>query len=381
MTLTVCLVTRDAERNIERAMRSVAPLGCDTLVVDTGSQDSTVAVARSLGASVCTIPWRDDFAEAQNWALEQARSDWVLWLNPDEELVESNRDLFARFLARVEALAYVMRVQEIAQLNQTNRCVETWQPRLIRRQSNLRYVGRMHPLFVPPLEEVARQECKNMYRTDVMIRHHAYTSVLTVGKLRWATRLLELELHDRPGQLHYLIEYGRNLLRLNDPQGHTILAEASRLVTGHLNAQVAPSSTVSSLLEYLLAVSSDQSRSMLSPMQAVDLVQRWFPNSPPLIWALAERAFKAESFLEAAGLLERLIEMGRSGTYDHFAAFNPALIGELAQLNLGCCYLRLHEPSQAELCFAPLLGHPSYGEQARRGYAQAQSMRLRTQSR
>ena len=39
---------------------------------------------------------------------------------------------------------------------------------------------------------------------------------------------LELELRDRPGQLHFLIEYGRHLLWLNDPKGHAVLAEACK---------------------------------------------------------------------------------------------------------------------------------------------------------
>ena len=51
-------------------------------------------------------------------------------------------------------------------------------------------------------------------------------------------------------------------------------------------------------------------------------------------------------------MLERLVELGRTGTYDHSAAFNPALMRELALLNLGSCYLRLGDPRKAEVCFA-----------------------------
>ena len=58
------------------------------------------------------------------------------------------------------------------------------------------------------------------------MRRHAYTSTLDESKIRWAIRLLELELRDRPGRLHYVIEYARNLLLLNDPRGHEVMGHA-----------------------------------------------------------------------------------------------------------------------------------------------------------
>src|SRR5205085_4190194 len=112
MTLTVCLVTRDAEASLPRALRSVAPLGAEVVVGDTGSRDRTVEVAQALGATVCPIAWQDDFAAAQNQVLACATGDWVFWLNPDEELVAADPAPLEALLARPEALAYVVRVQE-----------------------------------------------------------------------------------------------------------------------------------------------------------------------------------------------------------------------------------------------------------------------------
>jgi glycosyltransferase involved in cell wall biosynthesis len=76
MSLSICMVTRDAEQSIGRLLRSVAPLRAQVLVADTGSRDGTVQLARSLGASVRGITWQDDFASAQNLALERATGDW-----------------------------------------------------------------------------------------------------------------------------------------------------------------------------------------------------------------------------------------------------------------------------------------------------------------
>ena len=124
MSLTVCLITRDAEDRIERALRSLAPLGAEVLVADTGSRDGTVQAARALGATAFTVAWQDDFAAAQNAALDRASGDWVLWLNPDEELLSPGREPFATLMARPEALAYVARVQDVSNPDRPDRATE-----------------------------------------------------------------------------------------------------------------------------------------------------------------------------------------------------------------------------------------------------------------
>lgn len=375
MSLSIGLVTRDAGKSIERALRSVLPLRAEVIVGDTGSKDETVPAARALGARVLDVPWRDDFSAAQNHVLDHATGDWVLWLNPDEELVNADPERVAALLARPDAFAYVVLMQELTSPDRPAKPVETWSPRLFRRLADLRFAGRLHPAFSPPLDVLARQEGKHLLQSDLLLRRHAYLSVLTPDKLRWAARLLEQELADRPGQLHYLIEYGRTLLRLNDPKGHDLLAQASDLALAAKDDPVAPMASVASLLEYLLTVSPEQSRSRIPPEQAAELALRWFPSSPPLLWVLANRAFQSGDFRAAAGLMERLVQLGRSGTYDRSTPFDPSILAEPALLNLANCYLRLGEFDLAEATFGHVMHSPAYQEQGRKGYAASQAAR------
>src|SRR5207237_3823411 len=139
--------------------------------------DGTVAAARALGAVAFDVPWQDDFAAAQNQALDRATGEWVLWLNPDEEWLSGSREQVEALLARAEALAYVVRVQEVMRPEEAERATESWQPRLFRRHPELRYVGRLHPHFVTPLAELARREGRQVFRTALLVRHHGYLSV------------------------------------------------------------------------------------------------------------------------------------------------------------------------------------------------------------
>ena len=377
MSLSVCLLTRNSERSIERAVRSVAGLGAEVIVTDTGSTDGTMDAAQALGAKVHRVPWQDDFGAAQNQALEQATGAWVFWLNPDEELLPRGCEQLAHLLARPETLAYVVRVQELTAAAQTDRIAESLLPRLFRRRPDVRFIGRLHPQFAVPLEELAHRETMQIYQADLCVRRHAYLSVLTPDKVRWATHLLELELQDRPGQLHYLIELGRNLLLLNDPRGHVVLAEATELVARAAQSPSAPTPTVGLLFEYLLTVSADQCRSTMSFAQINELARRWFAKSPPVLWALAKRAFQAEAFQQAVGLLETLVHLGRTGDYDRSAQFDTAIMAEPALLNLSKCFVRLADLERAERCFAQLLDSPSYNGEGRAGLAMVQALRLR----
>jgi glycosyltransferase involved in cell wall biosynthesis len=87
--LSVCIITLNEEANIGRTLKSVQPLVADgqgeIIVVDSGSTDKTVEIAKSFGAKVFTEPWKG-FAAQKNSALEKAQGEWVFSLDADEEV-------------------------------------------------------------------------------------------------------------------------------------------------------------------------------------------------------------------------------------------------------------------------------------------------------
>jgi glycosyltransferase involved in cell wall biosynthesis len=70
----------------------VADIVDEIIIVDTGSTDKTVELAKSRGAKVFHFPWIDDFAAARNEALRHATGDWIFWMDADDRLDEENRD-------------------------------------------------------------------------------------------------------------------------------------------------------------------------------------------------------------------------------------------------------------------------------------------------
>ncbi len=86
MSLSVCLITRNEESNLPRTLASVA-FADEIIVVDSGSTDRTLGIARDFGPQVHVFSeaWQG-FAAQKNFALAKATCDWVLSLDADEEL-------------------------------------------------------------------------------------------------------------------------------------------------------------------------------------------------------------------------------------------------------------------------------------------------------
>lgn len=81
--LSVVVITRNEERQIRSCLRSLAGLADELMVIDSLSEDSTIAIAREMGATVFEQPFVD-FARQRNRALELARGEWVFFVDADE---------------------------------------------------------------------------------------------------------------------------------------------------------------------------------------------------------------------------------------------------------------------------------------------------------
>ncbi|MFK7880691.1 glycosyltransferase family 2 protein [Roseobacter sp.] len=85
MMLTAIILTKNEERHIARALRSLTGIADRCIIVDCGSTDQTVTLAKTAGATVLENPWVN-YATQFNWALDQLPADtqWVLRLDADE---------------------------------------------------------------------------------------------------------------------------------------------------------------------------------------------------------------------------------------------------------------------------------------------------------
>lgn len=111
--LSVAMIVRDAEHCLAATLDCVRNLADEIVVLDTGSQDSTIRIARQKATKVASAAWTDDFSAARNAVLELATGDWVLWLDAGETLSPETAEALRTFIDREAdaATAYYLLVR------------------------------------------------------------------------------------------------------------------------------------------------------------------------------------------------------------------------------------------------------------------------------
>ncbi len=84
MKISACLIVKDEERNIRECLQSLMFFSDEIIVVDTGSTDNTINIAKKFTDKIYSFQWIDDFSAARNYALEKADGDWIVSIDADE---------------------------------------------------------------------------------------------------------------------------------------------------------------------------------------------------------------------------------------------------------------------------------------------------------
>ncbi len=99
-SLAVLIMTCNEEDNITDAVENAKKCTDEVIVIDSGSTDRTVELAEKAGARVAFRAWTNDFSAQRNFALEQTKADWVLYLDADErlndELIEKVKEIVSK---------------------------------------------------------------------------------------------------------------------------------------------------------------------------------------------------------------------------------------------------------------------------------------------
>ncbi len=181
-TVSLCMIVRDEEANIEQCLSSAKAIVDELIVVDTGSTDKTKDIAKRVGAKIFDFKWVDDFSAARNESIKHATKDWVLVLDADETLEQDSVKAIKEMIGDKEADAFLF-----LQKNYTNESsiagfvngnigkdekYAGWYGslivRLFRNRKGYEFSGTVHELVEPSIEA---KEGK-IKTANVSIRHY-----------------------------------------------------------------------------------------------------------------------------------------------------------------------------------------------------------------
>lgn len=167
-TLSVCLIVKNEESCLGDCLASVRPVADQIVVVDTGSTDRTVAIAREHGAEVYSFRWIDDFSAARNTSISYATGDWILWLDADETLMEkSQKELLS--LLREEKSPVIYGVQ-IKNIKRDGTYSLSGAHRLFNNFKGIYFFGRIHEQVSPSVVRLGGVERES----NIVLYHTGY---------------------------------------------------------------------------------------------------------------------------------------------------------------------------------------------------------------
>lgn len=197
------LMVRNAVDTLPQTLDSASAWVDGFLIVDTGSEDGTLALieawAQTHAVQHWSMPWLDDFSAVRQALLARAEGDWLLMVDADDVLDPAGLDFWLRLSAYRPPQRQLFAVRYVSLLTEGQTRVD-WAPRLLHPQALLRYWGRVHeqpgsaadPEIWPTLPLASLSFLHSGYLPEPMQRHHK------VQRGHWLQQELSREGFDNP---------------------------------------------------------------------------------------------------------------------------------------------------------------------------------------
>ena len=212
-SISVCIIAKNEETNIEKCLAALAPYDFEIIVVDTGSTDRTKEIASRYADKVLDFTWVNDFSAARNFSLEHASHDYVLILDCDETVLSLDRDEIDVLIdAHPDAVGLIARNNHYTS-NQTDSIYQDRVERLFHKK---------HYHYESPIHEQVTHNKRSMayesYDLPVLVDHTGYTGTAEElhKKVERNNTLLFEELKKNPENPYLYFQIGQSYNMIYD---------------------------------------------------------------------------------------------------------------------------------------------------------------------
>ncbi|WP_028538135.1 MULTISPECIES: glycosyltransferase family 2 protein [Paenibacillus] len=209
--ISVCIITRNEEHSIEKAICSINPFVREIILVDHYSDDKTAQIARELGAKVFLRKWDNHFAEARNFSIMQATAPVILIMDADEEFVGDNQALEEAAKKVIVSQEVAARI-EIQSLTANGQLSVSWITRMFPNNVDFIFKGRIHEQLY------YRGGSPKVVNSSIRFYHKGYTQeeINKKNKYQRNISLLLLEHKEDPNNPYLLFQLGRTYGHMNE---------------------------------------------------------------------------------------------------------------------------------------------------------------------
>lgn len=214
MKISACLIVKNEAANIARCLQSIYRSVDEIILVDTGSKDATISIAKQYGAKVFSYIWKNDFASAKNYAIAKAKGNWIIFLDADEYFSEKTIPNIRQVILQHGTVcdAFSIRMVNI-DVDKQNKILEYFYPiRIFRANTVIRYMGKVHEHLVKT--DRTSLKVSKVSPNLLELIHTGYSSSVIEKKCRRNLPILLKELEVEPEDvsvLAYLMDCYFNL--------------------------------------------------------------------------------------------------------------------------------------------------------------------------
>ncbi|GGA18550.1 tetratricopeptide repeat-containing glycosyltransferase family 2 protein [Psychrobacillus lasiicapitis] len=213
--LSICMIVKDEEKNLRRCLDSLLPLlegnHAELIIVDTGSTDQTVEIAKEYTNNVYFHQWNGNFSDMRNISISYAKGQWIFIIDADEELETPNELLY--LFEGVKINNYnTIRIREKNLLSiKLNKHVYHFQERIFKNGGAFQYKGTVHnqPIYQQPV----------LTAHDIQLMHYGYINEdkdLMEKKFQRTANMLKKELEVDSEHVYYRFQLARSYMMHGD---------------------------------------------------------------------------------------------------------------------------------------------------------------------
>lgn len=163
ITISLCMIVKNEEEVLARCLNSASDLMDEIIIVDTGSTDKTVEIARQYTDNVYSFAWIDDFAAARNFSFSKATMQYCMWLDADDILEENARENLRELKETLsDSVDVVMMKYHVSFDESGNPLFSYYRERLMKNCSAYRWAGAVHEAITP---------CGEIIYSDIAVSH------------------------------------------------------------------------------------------------------------------------------------------------------------------------------------------------------------------
>ena len=303
LKISACYIVKNEAENLVKSIKSLKSQVNEIVVVDTGSTDNTIAVARKLGAKVYSFLWQDDFSKARNFALSKAEGDWLVLLDADEYFTDETAGNIRQVISQAQQ-ADALLVQLVNYDVDKARIQEYfYQLRIVRNQQGLHYEGKIH-------EELKLSEGKSMKFLMIppealKIYHTGYSNSVTREKVERNLRILQQAVADGQSEAELARYFCDCYLVLGDMEkciyyGWMDIKKGRRSVNfGSRCHRV--------LMAYYAGLGDVNS--IIKRRQLAEISVEQYPGVPDFWAEYSECLYQAEEYAQAIAAMEKALQM------------------------------------------------------------------------